>query len=298
MRPFPLMLLTEGRTAYVVGDGDLADAKARLAFESGLNVVRLQTDKYDDLLSHSLAFVVLETPAEAARCARALKAKGCLVNVADQPGLCDFILPSIVDRSPVLIAVSTGGASATMARQIRTRLEADLPESLGPMVEFISSVRNKLSDILQSPEERRHFWDWATTEGHVCDPFSQSQPPEAGAVIAAAMSFQQAQGQAPHQISILELLTFDPADISLRALRRLQQADLVLCLGLKTDLHPIASLARRDAAVLYDEISGATIARLARVSRSVILLPTGATLRAIPIDGARFEFIQTGKVQL
>ncbi len=296
MRPFPLMLLTEGRTAYVVGDGDLADAKARLAFESGLSVVRLSTEKYHDLIPSSLAFVVLEDTLAAAACARALRAGGCLVNVADQPGLCDFILPSIVDRSPVLIAVSTGGASATMARQIRTRLEADLPECLGPMVEFISSVRNVISDILQTAEERRHFWDWATTDGHVCDPFSQSQPPQVEAVIAAAMTFGQAQKQ--HQISILELLTFDPADISLRALRRLQQADLVLCLGLKTELHPIASLARRDAAVLYDEISSATIARVASVSRSVILLPTGATLRAIPIEGARFDFIQTGKVQL
>ncbi len=298
---FPLMLLAAGRPCIVVGDGPLADAKARLARQSGMEVQQFRSDtdgsrSVPKPARLGLAFVTLQDMDAAAKCSEVLRGLGYLVNVADQPGLCDFILPAIVDRAPVVIAISTGGASATMARQIRGRLEAELPDRLGDMVGFISTLRPAVASILTNADARRHFWEWATTDGGPCDPFTHHEPPGADDVLAAARSF----GEQPtaRHICMINLQTNDPADMTLRALRRMQQADVVLCIGLKEQLGPLANLSRRDAQVMYDEISAATIDVLANSPRSVILMPRGSVARPVRVKGAVFEFIYAGKAQL
>jgi uroporphyrin-III C-methyltransferase / precorrin-2 dehydrogenase / sirohydrochlorin ferrochelatase len=299
MRLFPLMLLTESRPCLVVGEGELAAAKARVAEGAGLHVTQIDDISNIDnieMVNSGLAFITLSEVSQATEVRDALHRKGYLVNVADQPQLCDFILPAIVDRAPVIVAISTGGASATMARQIRARLESELPLALGDMVRFIGDARSKVATVLTDPESRRQFWDGMTTGGGLCDPFMQEAPPSLEAVMSAAQTA--ASPVAVRHISIIDLQTCDPADLTLRGLRRLQQADVVLCVGLKSALEPIARLARRDAAIVYDEISTASLDSLAAKGRGVILMPPGATARPLKIADASIEFIYTGKAQL
>jgi uroporphyrin-III C-methyltransferase / precorrin-2 dehydrogenase / sirohydrochlorin ferrochelatase len=296
MQLFPLMLGSTGRPCLVVGSGDLADAKARVAELAGLHVTRLDGNSGSNdipTVSNGLAFVTLTQEDAASNWAKLLQKKGYLVNVADQPSLCDFILPAILDRFPVIVAISTSGTSATMARQIRARLEAELPERLGEMVQLIGTARPAVAELLATPDSRRQFWDWATTGGNLCDPFLQETPPSVEAVVAAAADYGT---RLPGKIvTVIKLQTSDPSDLTLRGLRRLQQADAVLCVGLKADIAPVAALARRDATLLYDEISTAALSALASYQRSVILLPMGATARAVRIEGAELEVILAGK---
>jgi uroporphyrin-III C-methyltransferase/precorrin-2 dehydrogenase/sirohydrochlorin ferrochelatase len=299
MRLFPLMLLSENRPCIVVGDGDIADAKARVAEAAGFRVSRLSdVSKMAEIhaVEAGIAFIVAADHGFATAARDRLRAKGYLVNVADQPQLCDFILPAIVDRTPVIVAISTSGASATMARQLRAKLESELPLALGDMVSFISQARRDVATILTDAESRRQFWDSMTSSGGLCDPFVQDAPPTLNAVMAAARSL--ATSDSRRHITIIDLQTFDPADLTLRGLRRLQQADVVLCVGLKTRLDPIARLARRDATIVYDEISTASLDCLAARGRGVILMPPGATARPLSAADANIEFIYAGKAQL
>ena len=135
----------------LVGDGEAADAKRRLIEAAGGVVVTALVPGV------RLAFVALDAPeAEAAR----LKAAGLLVNVVDRPALCDFTVPAIVDRSPVLVAVGTGGASASLATALRQRFERLLPARLGALALALRAARGDFRGTLAGrqrapPQPRR-----------------------------------------------------------------------------------------------------------------------------------------------
>ena len=111
MHSVPIFLRLTGRPVILVGQGDAADAKRRLLERAGASIV----DEADEA---RLAIVACDDPAAVAQ---RLGARGILVNVADRPELCDFTLPAIVDRGPVLIAIGTGGASAGLAKALSQR---------------------------------------------------------------------------------------------------------------------------------------------------------------------------------
>ncbi|MEG3597956.1 MAG: NAD(P)-dependent oxidoreductase, partial [Pseudomonadota bacterium] len=114
MHSLPLFHRIAGARVVVGGEGDMAAAKARLVERAG-GVTCAETEAH-----HArLAFVALEDSRAAEAAALRLKRMGLLVNVADRPELCDFTLPSLLDRDPVLVAVSTGGASAGLAKHLR-----------------------------------------------------------------------------------------------------------------------------------------------------------------------------------
>ena len=118
----PLFVRLAGRPVILLGTGEAADAKARLLARAGARIVGEENG------DARLAIVALVDPdAAVAR----LRARGLLVNAVDRPDLCDFTLPAIVDRAPVLVAIGTGGASAGLAAMLRQRLEEILPISLG-----------------------------------------------------------------------------------------------------------------------------------------------------------------------
>ncbi|MGB3845303.1 MAG: NAD(P)-dependent oxidoreductase, partial [Sphingopyxis sp.] len=102
MEQFPLFLNLRGRTVVLVGEGEAADAKARLIVRAGGRIVRAWE------AGATIAFVALDDADEARAAADALRARGLLVNVVDRPALCDFTTPAIVDRAPVTIAIGTG----------------------------------------------------------------------------------------------------------------------------------------------------------------------------------------------
>lgn len=240
MRTFPIQLRLTGQPVLLLGHGDAADAKARQLEAAGARLVR--GDHIPEPLDPAIRLAVLALPRDAARTLAAqLKARSVLVNVVDQSDLCDFMVPSFVDRDPVMIAIGTGGLSASLARQIRERLEALLPASLGPLAEAIASRRKAVSAALPTPADRRRFWDDLLGPGRPLDPFAPV-PDDAAAHIDRALA-----GASPAAGIVLELLlaSGDPDDLTLRQLRLLQRAD-VLVAG---DDVPAAILdrARRDA---------------------------------------------------
>ena len=135
MHSLPLFHRIAGQPVIVLGDGAAAEAKARLVERAGGIVVG------EGDLAARLAFISKDAPEAAA--AR-LRARGVLVNVADRPELCDFTLPSVLERGPVVVAVSTGGASAGLAKALRLRLETLLPASLGTLAEALAAARGAM----------------------------------------------------------------------------------------------------------------------------------------------------------
>ncbi|HWW58710.1 MAG TPA: bifunctional precorrin-2 dehydrogenase/sirohydrochlorin ferrochelatase, partial [Sphingopyxis sp.] len=134
MEQLPVFLNLRGRMVVLVGEGEVADAKARLIMRAGGRIVRARE------AGAVIAFVALDDEGEARAAAEALRAQGLLVNVVDRPELCDFTTPAIVDRAPVTIAIGTGGASAGLAKAVRQRIEALLPSRLGALASALHAA--------------------------------------------------------------------------------------------------------------------------------------------------------------
>ena len=165
LHSLPLFHRIAGQRVVVVGSGDMADAKARLVERAG-GIPCGETEAH-----HArLAFVALEDERAAEAAALRLKRAGLLVNVADRPDLCDFTLPSVLERGDVLVAVSTGGASAGLAKHLRLRLERLLPQSLGPLAAALSTARERIRDRFPHSDDRRRAIDAALSQGGPLDP--------------------------------------------------------------------------------------------------------------------------------
>src|ERR1044072_2254699 len=120
----------------------------------------------DDNRDAQLAFIALAGPELAAT---RLRARGVLVNVADRPELCDFTVPSILDRDPVLVAIGTDGASAGLAKHVRLRREALLPAALGRLAEALHAARDRLRALWPEADDRRRALDAALAENGPVD---------------------------------------------------------------------------------------------------------------------------------
>jgi uroporphyrin-III C-methyltransferase / precorrin-2 dehydrogenase / sirohydrochlorin ferrochelatase len=239
MDQLPVFLNLKGMSVLLVGDGEAAEAKRRLIEAAG----GLITDDPD---AARIAFIAQETsPADVA----VLHAQGMLVNVVDRPDLCDFTVPAIIDRSPVLVAIGTGGASATLAKALRERLEALLPASLGDLARSIRAARDRVTDARPTPSGRRRFWDRLLAPGAALDPLHEVSNVDSR--IETALALSDTDTAERHEIV---LVSDDPDDLTLRQLRLLSRADTIVH---GADV-PAAVLdrGRRDAVRLPDD-SGA-----------------------------------------
>ncbi len=252
MTYLPITLKISDLRCLVIGTGDIAEAKARLIAAAGADVVRLTDTK--DLAKEPargrLAFIVPNPDDDLPYMIIALHKLGYLVNVADRPDLCDFLLPAFVDRAPVIVAISTGGQSATVARQVRTAIEAMLPEGLGTKVAHIAKARPLVARHLDTANARRRFWDKATQPGAWGDPLSTATLPSLNDIEAEARGQPSA---AAKNLCIIMLHSSDPDDLSVACLRQLQRADLVITVG--PALTVLTARARRDAALAHIETS-------------------------------------------
>ncbi len=232
MDQLPIFLNLRDQPVLLVGAGEAAKAKRRLIEAAGGHIV---TD------GARIAIVALDDTDEAGRIAATLKKRGLLVNVVDRPTLCDFTIPAIIDRSPVIIAIGTGGASATLAKALRERLEALLPSSLGKTAVALHGLRQRLKAALPKPAERRRFLDRLLAPGGTLDPLAGECDVEKGVETALQP------GGARPQAREIEIKVFsdDPDDLSLRQLRALSQADILIVEENMPDA--ILDRARRDA---------------------------------------------------
>lgn len=217
MRSLPLFHRIDGQRVVVVGEGTMAEAKRRLVERAG-GVVCSEAEAH-----HArLAFVALEDQRAAEAAARRLKTRGLLVNVADRPDLCDFTLPSILDRDPVLIAIGTSGASAGLAKHLRLRLEALLPETIGTLAAKLADAREALRAKFPTADERRAALDEALAEGGTLDVLSADS---AGRVDEWLAGDAITGGATRYEFT---LTSDDPEDLTLRQARLLGMADVVL----------------------------------------------------------------------
>ena len=211
----PLFHRIAGQPVVVLGDGIAAEAKRRLVNHAGGVVVTELTSGV------RLAFVAHDDPALAAADAAQLRGAGLLVNVVDQPALCDFTVPAIVDRAPVLIAVGTGGASAGLAKALRLRLEALLPAKLGDLAQGLFAARAKLRACFPDAAIRRRALDAALGEGGALDPLREGAANRLSAWLSDPATGRQA------GVVEIRLRSDDPEDLTLREARLLGGADLI-----------------------------------------------------------------------
>lgn len=215
----PLFHRIAGHPVLVTGEGDGAEAKRRLVERAGGVVLT----SFEDALEQGarLAFVAQEDDAAAKADVARARSAGMLVNAMDRPALCDFTVPSILDRSPVLLAIGTGGASAGLAKQVRLRLEAILPQSLGGLASALAKGRAALRQRFPEAGERRRALDSALAAGGALDPLVEGD----GEARFAAWLEQAGEG-ASGSVEIV-LRSLDPEDLTLREARLLGTADAV-----------------------------------------------------------------------
>ena len=263
----PVFLDLRGRTVLVVGGGTVALRKAGLLAAAGarLRVVAPRILPALEELVHAREGELIHAPFEAMYlesavlvvCAvgerlvdvavkRAAAQLRIPVNIADVPELCDFILPAIVDRSPVIAAFSTGGTAPLLARRLRMQLEAMLPASYGRLASYLGERRELLRQRFGNAAQRLRVWE-RIIDGAVAERVLVAD--EEGADRLLEQEIGVAEGQGQGEVYLVGAGPGDPDLLSVRALRLMQKADVVLHDRLVSE--PILELVRRDAERIY-----------------------------------------------
>jgi uroporphyrin-III C-methyltransferase/precorrin-2 dehydrogenase/sirohydrochlorin ferrochelatase len=312
----PTFLLIRNRPCLVVGGGEVAARKVELLLQAGGWVTVVSPELCPALLElHATGRIthraVPFSPAELEGCTLAIaatddpavnhqvsalcQAQALPVNVVDQPELCSFIMPAVIDRSPVLIAVSTGGSSPVLARLLRGRLESLIPATYGRLAALAASFREQVKQRIPAAQ-RRAFWE-KILQGPIAELVLSGREGAARAALETALE----KGMETQNLGEVYLVGAGPGDpdlLTFRALRLMQQADVVLYDRLVAPA--ILELTRRDAERIYvgkarsqhtlrQEETNELLARLARQGKRVLRLKGGDPF----IFGRGGEEIQT-----
>jgi uroporphyrin-III C-methyltransferase/precorrin-2 dehydrogenase/sirohydrochlorin ferrochelatase len=170
------------------------------------------------------------------------------VNVVDNPDLCTFIMPSVIDRHPVQIAISTGGASPVLARLLRARMETMIPSAYGKLAELIHSFREKVKGKIPDMRQRRRFWE-NILQGPVTELLYSGQDKAALALLEKHLQQSDTNINNRGEVYLVGGGPGDPDLLTFRALRLMQQADVVLFDRLVAPA--IVKLVRKDADRIY-----------------------------------------------
>lgn len=214
--------------------GHLIDHKARSFQGSDIKGYRLITAATDDS----------QVNAEVSRLAQA---NDTPVNVVDQPELCSFITPSIIDRSPVVVAISTGGSAPVLARLLRSKLEALIPASYGRLAERLHAYRQQIKNRFPEEISRRRFWE-DIINGPISEQFLGGQEQTAIEQLEQLID-SSSQPERGGQVCLVGAGPGDPDLLTFRALRLMQMADVILYDRLVSK--QVLNLTRRDAERIY-----------------------------------------------
>src|SRR5208337_1909013 len=238
----------------------------------------------EDFEPASLCFIATEDEGLIERARAAAKRAGALVNVADRPKISDFIMPSIVDRSPLVIAVSTGGASPILGRMLKARLETLIPAAYGRLADLMSGSRGRVAAAISDPTMRRRFWE-NVLEGPIAEAALAGNEGAAEAHLEREVERWAAERASPQgEVYLVGAGPGDPDLVTFRALRLMQKADVVLYDRLTDER--VINLVRREAERIYvgkrpdnhelpqEEIS-ALLVKLAKQGRRVLRLKGG-----------------------
>lgn len=267
MNLFPMFLKMNDRHVVIVGGGEQAAQKCRLMLKTTAQIIILADQLDPELATHAkegrIQTKPLTTPAEvfkdaalvfvATGCkgadagwAQLAKDQGTVVNVVDYPDLCDAYTPSIVDRDPVVIAIGTEGTAPILGRQIKSQIEQSLEPQLGHFARLCGSLRDAVAHRI-APSDRRQFWRWVFN-GSPRSTFSTGSERKAISMIREAIDHGQTPSNQPDMASEIYSLQADhnhPDLISVRSVKRLQEADLILYDDQR--LCSVLEYARRDA---------------------------------------------------
>jgi uroporphyrin-III C-methyltransferase/precorrin-2 dehydrogenase/sirohydrochlorin ferrochelatase len=314
MQSFPLFLSLKDRRALVVGGGEAAARKAELLLQAGARVTliaetvtgeiaqliadgRVAWAGHDfeaaDLDGITLAVVATGDGELQARVSREAQRRCVPVNVVDRPGLSSFIMPAIVDRGPITVAISTGGAAPALARKLRAEIERALPAAIGRLARFAEIFRDQVRRTLQEPRARRRFWD-RVFAGRIAELAMAGD--EIGARRELIRLLDGARNPAPPAAGIVHLVGTGPGDpdlLTLKAHHLLQRADVVVYDRLVS--LEVLAMARRDAErVCVGKDIVERLLSLARAGKSVVCLKGGRggeEFEALVGAGIAVEFV-------
>ncbi|MBA6136126.1 MULTISPECIES: siroheme synthase CysG [Pseudomonas] len=263
----PLFHKLQGGRVLVVGGGEIALRKARLLADAGgvLRVVAPDVDgqlaalaregggevlvrgyQAGDLVGCRLVIAATDDPGLNAQVSADAQALSLPVNVVDAPALCTVIFPAIVDRSPLVIAVSSGGDAPVLARLIRAKLEAWIPSAYGELAGLAARFRHKVKSLYPDVNQRRGFWE-TVFQGPIAERQLAGQGAEAERLLQAMVDG--APVQQGGEVYLVGAGPGDPDLLTFRALRLMQQADVVLYDRLVAPA--IIEMCRRDAERIY-----------------------------------------------
>ncbi|MFJ4153343.1 siroheme synthase CysG [Pseudomonas sp. NPDC089752] len=263
----PLFHKLQGGRVLVVGGGEIALRKARLLADAGaaLRVVAPDVDgqlaalaregsgevlvrgyQAADLLGCRLVIAATDDPELNAQVSADAQARSLPVNVVDAPALCTVIFPAIVDRSPLVVAVSSGGDAPVLARLIRAKLEAWIPSTYGELAGLAAKFRHKVKALYPDVNQRRGFWE-TVFQGPIAERQLAGQGAEAERLLQAMVDG--APVQQGGEVYLVGAGPGDPDLLTFRALRLMQQADVVLYDRLVAPA--IIEMCRRDAERIY-----------------------------------------------
>jgi uroporphyrin-III C-methyltransferase/precorrin-2 dehydrogenase/sirohydrochlorin ferrochelatase len=262
MRRFPAFLDLQRRAVVIIGGGASALRRARLAIAAGAKPrvvwpvleenLRMELEGRAMLLARApepadfdgaaLVFIAVDDDSDAARWAGQARRAGALVNAADRPELCDFIVPSIVDRGRVTAAIATDGAAPVLARNLRAAMETLVPARAGALAEFADHYRPAVKGKFKLAE-RRAFWE-DFFAGPIAAMVLAGEERRAHEAMIEAIN-RPRKDQTRGVVHLVGAGPGDPDLLTVKALRLLQTADVILYDRLVSDA--ILARARRDA---------------------------------------------------
>jgi len=269
MEYLPLFVDLKGRSCLVVGGGDIAARKSGLLRKAQAKVtivapalsatsqalidageVSWLQAKFSAEHLQDTSLVIAATDNEQVNrdVYQHAKAHKILVNVADCPELCDFILPSILDRSPIVVAVSSGGKSPILARQLRARLETLIPPTYGRLADLVGRYRQAVQDKLPKISMRRRFWE-QILQGKVADHVLAGRDEIGEQTLQAILAETQTDDHQQGEVYLVGAGPGDPELLTFKALRLMQQADVVFYDRLVSK--EVLALVRKEAEHVY-----------------------------------------------
>lgn len=263
MDHLPIFCQLRGRDCLLVGGGDVAERKARLLLDAGARLtvnalafspqfqawadsqmLTLVTAPFDPALLDACWLAIAATDDEDVnqQVSDAAESRRIFCNVVDAPKQASFIMPSIIDRSPLMVAVSSGGTSPVLARLLREKLESLLPLHLGQLAHYAGQLRSRVKKQFATVGERRRFWE----KLFINDRLAQSLANQDRQAVADTTE-QLLTEPLDHRGEVV-LVGAGPGDaglLTLKGLQQIQQADVVVYDRLVSD--DIMNLVRRDA---------------------------------------------------
>ncbi|BDH44291.1 siroheme synthase [Salmonella enterica subsp. enterica serovar Choleraesuis] len=263
MDHLPIFCQIRSRACLLVGGGDVAERKARLLLDAGARLtvnalafspqfhaweqdgqLTLKTGEFEPALLDGCWLVIAATDDDEVnqRVSQEAEQRQIFCNVVDAPRQASFIMPSIIDRSPLMVAVSSGGTSPVLARLLREKLEALLPQHQGLVAHYAGGLRKRVKETFGSMGERRRFWEKFFVNDRLAQSLANNDHQAINEVTEQLFS-----EPLDHrgEVVLVGAGPGDPGLLTLKGLQQIQQADIVVYDRLVSD--EIMNLVRRDA---------------------------------------------------